>query len=96
MIIKLKPIRWDAELSVVKLGDVLAINGDAFDFSQLLESQALPFGSVGSEFVVGDVTRQDGQLVISLLAPHGADAGEAARFPVDITDPADGPVELSR
>ncbi|MFY4261466.1 hypothetical protein ACOTCG_28015 [Achromobacter xylosoxidans] len=96
MIIKLRPIRWDADLSVVKLGDALDINGEVFDFSQLLEGQALPFGAVDSEFVVGDVTRQEGQLVIPLLAPHGAGSSEAARFPADITDPPDGPVELPR
>lgn len=96
MIIKLKPIRGDAELSVVKLGDALTINGEVFDFSQLLEGQVLPFGAVDSEFVAGDVVRQDGQLVIPLLAPHGAEASEAARFPADLTDPADGPVELPR
>ena len=96
MIIKLNPIRWDRGHVIYKQGDALTINGEVFDFSQLLEDQALPSGAVGSEFVVGEVVRQDGQLVISLLAPHRAQASEAARFPADFTDPPDGPVELPR
>lgn len=94
MIIKLKPIRWDAELTVTKLGDVLTINGSDFDFSQLQDGHKLPNGSVSSEFIIGDVVRAGGQLTIPLLLPYPANASEAARFPEDIVDPPDGQVEL--
>ncbi|XWO09054.1 tail fiber assembly protein [Pseudomonas hunanensis] len=36
----------------------------------------------------------NGQLTVSLSLPHGPDAPEAARFPADIIDPADGKVAL--
>lgn len=96
MIIKLKPIRWDAELSVSKAGDALTINGKIFDFSPLQDGQSLPYEAVDCEFVVGTITRQDGTLIVSLLAPHAADASEAARFPADIVNPPDGLVELPK
>ncbi|MNJ51840.1 Caudovirales tail fiber assembly protein [compost metagenome] len=40
------------------------------------------------------MSRINGDLVITLVLPHVADAPEFARFPVDIINPADGPVHL--
>ncbi|NBK38127.1 hypothetical protein EON09_06235 [Pseudomonas soli] len=33
-------------------------------------------------------------MIVTLRLPHAADATESARFPVDIVDPAEGPVQL--
>ena len=96
MIIQLSPQRRDDTLAVTKQGDVLTINGTAYDFSQLPDGGTLPADAVDSEYVIGSVNRVKGELELTLLLPHGADASEAARFPQPIIDPADGKVELPK
>jgi hypothetical protein len=94
MIIKLSPVRSDAELTVTKAGDTLIINGASLDFSRLEDGSTLCAEAVGNEWVVQPVNRINGELVVTLMLPHAADASELARFPVDIINPADGPVRL--
>ncbi len=94
MIIKLCPQRRDDELVLSKRSDVLTINGERFDFRGVPEGAVLPASAVDCEFVVGDVTRLDGELIITLLLPCGPEATESARFPFDIVSPPDGNVSL--
>ena len=96
MKIKLSPQRRDDTLTVVKQGEVLTINGTAYDFSQLPDGGTLPAEAVDCEYIIGSVDRVDGKLELTLLLPHGANASEAARFPEPIIDPADGKVELPK
>ena len=96
MKINLSPQRRDDTLTITKQGDVLTINGTAYDFSQLPDGGMLPADAVDSEYVIGSVDRVNGELELTLLLPHGADASEAARFPQPIIDPADGEVELPK
>ncbi|MDY7070526.1 hypothetical protein PshuTeo2_05480 [Pseudomonas hunanensis] len=93
MIIKLSPVRSDVGLSVSKSGDTLEVNGVALDFSRLPDGATLPAESVGCNFVVSPVERINGDLVLTLMLPHAADAPQGARFPVDLY-PADGQVQL--
>ncbi|MBA1296918.1 hypothetical protein G7025_26620 [Pseudomonas lurida] len=94
MIIKLQPQRSDETLVVSKRSDVLTINGERFDFRELPEGAVLPSSAVECDFVVGDITRQNGELIVTLLLPCGADASDAANFPFDIVSPPDGNVSL--
>lgn len=94
MLIQLSPVRADADLHIVKQGDTLTINGVALDFSRLGNGCSLPAAAIGSSWVTGTAERIDGDLVITLRMPHGADASERARFPTDIVNPADGQVFL--
>lgn len=93
MIIKLSPVRSDVSLSVYKSGDTLELNSVAMDFSRLPDGATLPAEAVGSEFVIAPVERINGDLVLTLMLPHDADAPQGARFPVDLY-PADGQVQL--
>ncbi|WP_256583358.1 tail fiber assembly protein [Pseudomonas sp. SWI44] len=93
MIIKLSPVRSDLQLAVFKAGERLEINGMVLDFSRLADGATLPAEAVGCEFVAGPVERINGDLVLTLMLPHSADAPQAARFPVDLY-PADGQVQL--
>ncbi|WP_274093883.1 tail fiber assembly protein [Pseudomonas guariconensis] len=93
MIIKLSPVRSDVGLSVIKSGDTLEVNSVALDFSRLPDGATLPAEAVGCEFVIAPVERINGDLVVTLMLPHAADAPQAARFPVDLY-PADGQVQL--
>lgn len=94
MIIKLIPQGGIGILEVSKRGDVLTINSERFDFRELPEGAVLPASAVDCEFVVGDVARINGELVITLFLPCGPEASEAARFPADIVSPSDGNVSL--
>lgn len=94
MLINLSPIRDDRTLEVSKVGDALTINGDTFDFSQLPEGATLPNEAIGCEWIVSDVNRVNGQIELTILLPHGADASESARFPTPIIQTTDGKVVL--
>ncbi|WP_183703320.1 hypothetical protein [Pseudomonas simiae] len=94
MIIKLSPCRCEESLTVSKRSDVLTINGERFDFREIPEGAVLPASAVECEFVIGDVTRKNGELTITLLLPYGPDATKAAKFPADIVSPPDGNVSL--
>ena len=96
MKIKLSPQRRDNTLTITKQGDVLTINGTEYDFSQLPDGGILPSNAVDCEYVIGSVDRVNGELELTLLLPHGANASEAARFPEPIINPADGELELPK
>lgn len=93
MHITLSPVRSDATLSVHRAGDVISIDGLAFDLSALPEGATLPRAAVGCAALAGDITRQGGALHLTLTLPHGPDAPEAALFPVPV-DAGLGPVDL--
>lgn len=94
MKITLSPQRRDDSISVIKSGDALTINGEAFDFSSIPEGATLPADAIDSDFFSGPVERINGELQINLILPHGANASEAARFPDPITVTTDGPINL--
>jgi len=94
MTINLSPQRRDDTLTVTKAGDVLTINNIAYDFSQVPDGGLLPRDAVDCPWLASDVERINGELVLSLLLPHGANASEAARFPEPLVDVPDGEVEL--
>ena len=96
MKITLSPQRRDDTLTVTKQDDALTINGTAYDFSQLPDGGTLFADAVDCEFVIGSVDRVNGELELTLLLPHGANASEAARFPEPIINPADGELELPK
>jgi len=94
MILKLSPIRLDAHLSLGHDADVLTINGEAFDFSGLPEGATLPREAVSSPWLASDVVRIDGELRLTLLLPHGAEAGPQTLFPAPLNVNSAGPVAL--
>lgn len=90
MYIKLSPQRRDDTLTVLKQGDALTVNGEVFDFSSLPEGGVLPSDAINSQWFVGDVSRNDGQLALTLVLPCGPNATEALRFPADMVALEDG------
>lgn len=99
MHISFSPQRRDDSLVVSKQGDVLTINGAAFDFSSLPDGGTIPAGGVPCEWIVGPVERIEGELRLTLLLPHGPTPPQAVTFPQPLADPADGllaiPQEIS-
>jgi len=94
MKINLSPIRSDRALEITKTGDTLTINGIPYDFSQLPEGATLPREAIGCEFIVSDVNRVNGEIELTILLPHGANASHEARFPQPIVMNNDGQVVL--
>lgn len=81
-------------IAIERLGDVLTVSGEVFDFTQLPEGATLPAEAVGSDYFVGTVERISGELHLTLRLPHGPNPSHAVAFPQPITVTADGPVEL--
>ena len=96
MHIKLSPQRRDDQITVIKSGDTLSVNGEVFDFSAIPEGATLPADAISSEFFSGPVERIDGVLHLTLTLPHGANPVEAVAFPADSVNPPDGEIELPK
>ena len=101
MIINLSPQRRDDTLTVIKEGDKLTINGFDYVFSQMPNGATLPLyntetksKNIDCEWICSDVSRISGELVLTLILPHGANASESARVPQPINNPQDGLLEL--
>lgn len=94
MRISLSPQRGLSPLALSRAGDVLTINGEAFDFSGLPDGATLPRESVACEWLVSDVDRVGGVLHFTLLLPHGPNAPEETRFPAPVDVVEDGPIDL--
>lgn len=94
MKITFTPMRLDTTLSLSRTGDVLTLNGTAFDFGPLPEGATLPRDAIKCGWIAGDVRREDGLLIVPLILPHGADAPDATRFPEPLTLTSDGSVVL--
>lgn len=101
MIIRFLPQRNDISLQVVKAEDSLTINGETIDFSALQEGQQLPaISSDVFEYVppphemIPHVLRENGELIVSIILPHGPNPPDHVAFPTDLVDVQDGPIPL--
>ena len=89
MNIKFKNINSYAPLAVTKQGDSLAVNGIEYDFTALPDGATLPAETIDCDYIVGDVSRVNGIIELTLLAPyHQADKSNLDL--VGITDAQDG------
>lgn len=94
MRISFSPVRLDQRLVLERRGDVLVFNGAALDLSGIPEGATLPQAAAGCDWIASDIERQEGMLHLTLILPHGAQAGEATLFPAPMTLKGDGPVAL--
>lgn len=94
MHITLSPVRLDEILTATLAGDVLTLSGEAFDFALLPEGGTLPADAIDSEWIVGPVSRIDGELHLTLRLPHGPNPSHAVAFPEPIHVAEDGPIPL--
>lgn len=94
MHIKLNPQRRDDQISVIKSGDTLTINGEEFDLSVIPEGATLPADAISSEYFSGPVERINGVLHLTLTLPHGPNPQQHVAFPEEIVDPPDGEIEF--
>lgn len=97
MKITLSPTNHHEPLIAHVNGDVLTVNGTPLDFTNLADGSTLPLGAVSNKWIAGDVRRQDGEIYLTLLLPHGSNASDETRFPVAQNEPVtviDGNVPL--
>lgn len=93
--ISLSPQLHDDTLTATVAGDVLMLNGEALDLGTLPPGGTLPRAEAGNDWIASDIVRREsGEIALTLILPHGAEAPEATRFPAPITVTADGPVPL--
>lgn len=85
MIFTLSPIRMDATLDASVSGDILLLNGETYDFGPLPEGASVPKAAIASDWIAGEVRREAGNLHVTLIWPHGADAPQSALFPETLT-----------
>lgn len=94
MHITLSPVRMDETLNVSRISDVLTLNDIEFDFGPLPEGATLPAEAIDSDWIVGPVSRIDGDLHLTLRLPHGPNPSQAVAFPEPIHVTEDGPIAL--
>lgn len=94
MKINLSPQRRDDAFEVIRAGDVLTINGETFDFSQMADGDTLPATAIDSEWFVGDVHKVAGELELTLLMPIPANYSPAQAFPAPLLNVSNGAVVL--
>jgi hypothetical protein len=94
MHITLSPVRLDGTLTASLSGDVLTLNSETFDFSQLPEGGTLPAEAIASDWITGPVSRVNGELHLTLRLPHGPNPSQAVAFPEPIHVTEDGPIPL--
>ena len=93
MQISLIPQRQDRPLTVFKSGDILTINGEAFDLSGIPDGATLPQSAMVCDWLASDIERIGGVLHLTLILPHGAHAPQETLFPQPLSA-QDGAISL--
>lgn len=96
MRIILSPVRMDSTLSIYKENEKLTINGELFDFSPMGFGDTLPYGSVHSEWVTGDVNKYDDGIELIIVFPIPFDYTQEQAFPIPLDNVKDGVVEFPK
>lgn len=96
MNIALSPQRRDDTVTYQIAGDVIIVNGEPFDFSEIEEGDVLPREAIESEWFSGDVTRINGELQLSLILPNPWNYSQAQAFPSPIRATKNGQIDLPK
>lgn len=95
MIIHFSPAMSDGSITLSKNGDVLTVNGDALDFSDLPEGGEYPAEAIDNEFIVGEVKRVNGKVHITVLLPYSnPNPPRLVAFPTPLLVGQDGAIAL--
>lgn len=94
MYLDFSPVRIETHLSASRTGDILTVNGEAFDLSGIPEGAILPADAIDSHWFAGPVERIGGVLHVTLMLPHGAHAPQETLFPAALVLTGDGAIAL--
>lgn len=94
--IKLSPVLSDKEtVSISVFGQMIIINNEEFDFTDLPNGYQMEPVHIESEWFVDTVYKYDnGDLYMTIKFPHPFDAGDDMKFPEQIIVKEDGVVKL--
>lgn len=90
MKIKLSPVRRDDTLELWKLGNILTVNGECFDFSRMTDGDTLPASAISSPWFFGQVDNVGGELELILILPLPANYSQEQAFPAPLESVPDG------
>lgn len=93
MLISFFPQRRDDALEVHKQGDVLTINGEAFDFTDLPDGGMIAFGDCPCDWLMAPIERVGGELRVTLALPFRIGNRHVAA-PPPLENPPDGQLVL--
>ncbi|WP_418459724.1 hypothetical protein ACNT8L_04470 [Brucella intermedia] len=82
----------DADLSLENRGNVLIVNGDELDFSDLPDGGEYPPEAIDNPSIVGSVTRVGEEIHVTVILPYLMPGH--FETPPSITVINDGPIEL--
>lgn len=85
MKINFNPQRDDADLVVSVAGDVITVNGEIFDFSSIPDGASLPSAAVNGGYFSGDISRNSGEIELTLIFPHKANAATVITYPASVS-----------
>lgn len=89
------PQRSDTRLNIYKNGDVLTLNGDALDFSDLPDGGEYPPEAIDNPFVIGGVSRMNGIIRLTIILPYSNPTPpEYVSFPEAVVLDYDGEIHL--
>jgi len=94
MKINLIPVGRPETLEVIRIGDVLNINGEVFDFSPIGEGDTLPATAIASDWFMNMVERLNGELELTLILPLPSNYSQEQAFPVPLENVPNGPVSF--
>lgn len=92
--ITFSPVEGLPPTDITVEGDMLTIDGRLHDFTDLAEGDVLTMESVNDPMVVSDVMRVNGEIVVTVILPHGPDAEPTTRYPVAMDVVTAGEVSL--
>ena len=96
MQIILSPQRRDDTVIYQTAGEVIVVNGEPFDFSNIEEGDVLPKEAIKSEWFSGDVTRKNGELQLSLILANPWNYSPAQAFPAPLFITKNGLLDLPK
>jgi len=94
MKLTLSPRRADTPLTLTCAGETLTFNGETLDLSAIPEGATLPADAVASDWIAGPISRNGGELSLTIALPCAANAPNETRFPQPITVTQNGPIML--
>ena len=66
------PQRRDGSLTITVCGDIVTLNGEFFDFSELCEGGRIRQEDTGCDWLASDVTRVGGENYLTVIDPQAA------------------------
>ena len=79
------PQRNDSQLTLSISGETVTINNMDYDLSVIPDGASIHSSATDCEFIFGDMSRNNGELEIMVILPHGADPHRAIAFPDAVT-----------